>query len=61
MNGYGDGFLTKAAQDLVKIMMAFGGLDLKEFHSRLIAKVGNSPRDTNSATVEAILAEMQKE
>lgn len=55
--GFGNGWLTRNAHDLMQIAILFGGFDRDELIRRVVAS-GDPERMTNAGTVEGILGKM---
>jgi hypothetical protein len=56
---FGEGWMSKAARDMVRIA-AFAGFDVKDLVHR-VAKTADPNRTTNVATIERVMAEILKE
>lgn len=58
--GYGDGWMSKNAQDLVRIAVYFAGFDAAEVTNRIFA-TSNPKLTCNTATVQRVLQEIDME
>jgi hypothetical protein len=57
---FGDGWLTKSAQDLCKIAIVFGGFDAGEIVLAITKIQGKRDAKANTATVEKALLELRR-
>lgn len=58
--GYGDGWMSNAAQDLVRVAVYFAGFDASEVTQRILA-TSDPRRTTNITTVQNVLQEIDWE